>query len=158
MRRRGPGKGIQSKARAWCIGTRHVDEHADLEKARQRGTSRAERSAQTLLGTRWRSRYRIDDDVSWGDSRADKLELGDQIFDVLEEKTLRPPGVLVHQEASNGRHGSVLFICRERKRHSRRMKYVRTQTDRRMYRMLRKANMRQLSSEQLDRINQLFRP
>jgi hypothetical protein len=42
MRSRGRGKGVQSKARAWCIGTRYVDEHADVEKTRRsRLTSRA---------------------------------------------------------------------------------------------------------------------
>jgi hypothetical protein len=158
MARLGRGKPLQSKARAWCVRTRHVDEHADLEKARQRGTPQAERSAQSRLGKQWRGRYRIDNDVSWGGASANKFELGDQIFDVLEGKTLRPPGVLVHKEPSNGRLGSVLFICRERMYRSRRMKHVRTQTDQKTYQMLRKAEMRQLSPEQLDRINQLFGP
>jgi hypothetical protein len=57
--------------------------------------------------------------------------------------------VLVHIEPSDGRHSSVLFICRERKYHSRQMKHVRTQTDQRAYRMLRKAVMRQLSRSSL---------
>jgi hypothetical protein len=120
--------------------------------ARERGTSKAEKSAQSLLGKRWHDRYRIDHDVSWAPGTAKSFELGDNIFDVLENKTLRPPGVLVHIEPSDGKHSSVLFICRERKYHSRQMKHVRTQTDQRTYRMLRKAAMRQLSPEQLDRM------
>jgi len=156
MRGQRRGNRLQSKARAWCVGTHHVYEHEELEKARQRGTPRAERSAQCLLGKQWRGRYRIDDDVSWSGSTSGRFELGDQIFDVLEGKTLRPPGVLVHKEPSNGRHGSVLYICRERTHHSRRMKRVRTQVDQKTYRMLKKADMRQLSPEQLDRINQIF--
>jgi hypothetical protein len=83
--------------------------------------------------------------------------LGDYIFDVLEKKTLRPPGVLVHVESSNSRHGSVLFICRERNLRSRSMKNVRRQVDQKTFRLLRKANMRQLGTEQLDRVNQIFR-
>jgi hypothetical protein len=150
------GRRTQVKTRAWCIGTHYINEHADLEQARQRGTSRAVRSAQSLLGRRWRRGYRIDDDVSWSSSTAQQFELGDYIFDVLEKKTLRPPGVLVHVESSKRRHGSVLFICRERKLHSRRMKHVRTQVDRKTFSLLRKANMRQLTIEQLDRVNQIF--
>src|SRR5262249_6974605 len=95
VRRRGNGKRLQDKARAWCVGTRHVDEHADLEQARQRGAPQAETSAQSRPGKQWRDRFRIDDDVSWGGASANKFQLGDQIFDVLEEKMLRPPGVLV---------------------------------------------------------------
>jgi hypothetical protein len=84
------------------------------------------------------------------------MELGDNIFDILEKKTLRPPGVLVHVEPSKRRHGSVLFICRETKLRSRRMKHVRTQVDRKTFSLLRKASMRQLSAEHLDKINQIF--
>jgi hypothetical protein len=119
MRKRVVGKRTQIKARAWCIGTHYSDEHADVERARQRGLPLADKSAKFMLGRQWRGRYRIDDDVSWDNSRAEKFELGDQIFEVIEEKTLRSPGVLVHKEASNSRHGFVLFICRERKRHNR---------------------------------------
>jgi hypothetical protein len=144
------------KTRAWCIGTYFIDEHPTIEEARERGTSKAQKSAQSLLGKRWHNTYRIDDDVSWSPGTVKAFELGDNIFDVLENKTLRPPGVLVHVEPSDGRHGSVLFICRERKHRSRGMKHVRTQTDQGTYRMLRRAAMRQLSPRQLDRVNQLF--
>jgi hypothetical protein len=147
-----------AKTRAWCIGTHFIDEHPTIEQARERGTSMARKSAQSLLGKRWHNTYRIDDDVSWSAGTVKSFELGDNIFDVLENKTLRPPGVLVHIEPSDGRHGSVLFICRHRKHRSRRMKQVRTQTDQRTYRMLKKAALRQLSPEQLDRVNQLFGP
>jgi hypothetical protein len=124
-----------------------MNQHADVEKARQRGTARAEKSAQSLLGRRWLRAYRIDDDVSWSSSSANKFEQGDYIFDVLEKKTLRPPGVLVHKQSSNSRHGTVLFICRERKLKSRRMKNVRTQVDRKTFSLLKNAAMRQLTTE-----------
>ena len=156
MRKRAVGERTRAKARAWCIGTHYTDEHADVEKARQRGVPRAEKSAQSLVGKRWRGTYRIDDDISWSGSTAAKFELGGQIFEVIEEKTLRPPGVLVHKEASNSRHGFVLFICRERKRHNRRVKNVRAQMDRNTFGLLRKASMRRLTPEQLDGINQIF--
>jgi hypothetical protein len=156
IRRRGRRKRTQDKVRAWCIGTRLVYEHSDLEEARRRGKPRAQKSAQSLLGKKWDGRYRIDDDVSWDKVRAKNFLLGDQVFDVLNSKTLRPPGVIVHVEPSDGRHGAVLFICREKKHRSRQMKKIRMQTDGKTFRLLKKANMRQLSPDQLDRINELF--
>jgi phosphatidylserine/phosphatidylglycerophosphate/cardiolipin synthase-like enzyme len=44
------GRRTRAKTRAWCIGTHYTDEHADVEKARQRGTRHAEKSAQSLFG------------------------------------------------------------------------------------------------------------
>jgi hypothetical protein len=58
MRKRAVGERTRTKARAWCIGTHYTDEHADVEKARQRGVPRAEKSAQSFVGKRWRRRYR----------------------------------------------------------------------------------------------------
>jgi hypothetical protein len=146
------------KTRAWCIGTEFIVGHPTIEKARQRGTSKAEKSASSLLGKRWHNTHRIDDDVSWSPGSLKALELGDNIFDVLENKTLRPPGVLVHIEPSDGRHGSVLFICRDRKLHSRQMKKVRRQVDSKTFNLLRKANRRQLTPRQLEGVNQIFGP
>jgi len=146
------------KTRAWCIGTHFKDEHPTIEKARRRGTSKAEKSAESLLGKRWHNTHRIDDDVSWPPGSVKEFELGDNIFDVLENKILRPPGVLAHIEPSDGRHGSILFICRDRKLHSRQMKKVRRQVDRKTFGLLRRANMRQLTQWQLDAVNQIFGP
>jgi hypothetical protein len=84
------------------------------------------------------------------------FELGDNIFDVFERKTLRPPGVLVHVERSDGGRGSVLFVCRERKLHNRQMKNVRRQVDRKTFSLLRRVTMRQLTPQQLDGVNQIF--
>jgi hypothetical protein len=56
----------------------------------------------------------------------------------------------------NSRVGAVLFICRERKLHSRNMKKVRKQVDQKTFNLLKKAGMRQLNSIQLDKINQIF--
>jgi hypothetical protein len=154
---RGPSKkAARDKTRAWCIGTHYVNEHADLAQARRRGSAAAEKSAQSRLGKRWRGTYRIDDDISWFASTSNKFELGDSIFEIVEEKMLRPPGILVHKESSAGRHGSVLFICRERKQRTRQMKKVRGHTDRKTYNLVRKANLRQLSPQQLDKVNEIF--
>ena len=113
MRKRAVGERTRTKARAWCIGTHYTDEHADVEKAR---STRCAASRRNRLSSSWAidgaERIGSDDDISWSGSTAGKFELGDQIFEVIEEKTLKPPGVLVHKEASNSRHGFVLFICR----------------------------------------------
>jgi hypothetical protein len=130
---RNGGKRIPNKVRAWCIGTHYASEHDDVERARQHGIPKAEQSAQSRLGERWRKSYRIDDDISWHPSDAGKFELGDNIFEVIEEKVLRPPGVLVHKEPSRAGRGVVFFICRERKLRSRQMKRVRMQTGRRTF-------------------------
>jgi hypothetical protein len=144
------------KTRAWCIATHYINEHSEIEKARQRGTKRAKRSAQDLLGRRWRQSHRIDDYLSWPPSTVREFELEDCIFEVLEQKTLKPPGVLVHVESTGQRHGSVLFICRERKLHSRQMKNLRKRLDRKTYALLRKAYMRRLTVEQRGMLYQIF--
>jgi hypothetical protein len=89
---RGARTRTSEKTRAWCIGTHFIDEHKTVEEARERGTSKAEKSAQSILGKRWHKTYRIDDDVSWAPGTVKSLELGDNIFDVLENKTLDPNG------------------------------------------------------------------
>jgi hypothetical protein len=144
------------KARAWCIGTHYIDEHPSLEVARQRGTPKAEKSAKGLLGSRWSRTYKIDDDVSWTASTAKQFLLGDLMFDILEKRTLRPPGTIVHVEPATRHSDAVLFICRERRLRSRNLKKVRKQVDRKTFAMMKKANMRQLTAVQLDSVNQVF--
>lgn len=156
-RRNAPAsRNARPKARAWCIGTHYVDEHPSLEVARQRGTAKAEKSAKGILGLRWTRTYKIDDDVSWTAATAKQFMLGDYMFDVLERSTLRPPGTLVHIEPTTRHSDAVLFICRERRLRSRTLKNVRKQVDRKTFSMLKKANMRQLTSAQLDNVNQIF--
>jgi hypothetical protein len=86
-----------------------------------------------------------------------RLRLGDYIFDVLERKTLRPPGTLVHVEPAVEGKGAVLFICRERKLRSRNLKSIRKRAEPEIFKMIRKAGMRQLNLAQLDRVNEVFR-
>jgi hypothetical protein len=156
VRRRYAGKKSETKSRAWCIGTDYIDEHPDIERARQRGTKLATKTAQSLLGKRWRQSYTIDDDLSWSSQQAGRFELGDNIFEVLENKTLKPPGILVHFEPSETRHRSVLFICRDKRLRARRLKNLQGRMGQAMVRLLRRADMRQLSAEELDRMNQIF--
>jgi len=157
----GPQKSPKSrtqrlKARAWCIGTHNDDEHPSLEVARRRGTPKAAKSAKGLLGARWSRTYKVDDDVSWNASSAKQFLRGDLMFDVLEKRFLRPPGTIVHVEPATHHSDAVLFICRERRQRSRGLKNVRKQVDQKIFMILKRANMRQLTAVQLDNINQIF--
>jgi hypothetical protein len=146
----------QLRSRAWCIGTHYIDENPAIETARELGSQKAHRSTEKLLGRRWTRNYRIDDDLSWPGRSVERLKLGDYIFDVLEGKTLRPPGTLVHVERTKEGRGAVLFICRERKLYSRNLKTIRKRVGPEIFKMIKKAGMRQLNLRQLDNVNEIF--
>jgi hypothetical protein len=146
----------QVKSRAWCIGTHFTTEHSNIEDARECGSPKAGRSTQQLLGKRWSTNYRIDDDVSWSGRSVKRLKPGDYIFDVLERKILRPPGTLVHVEVTEEGASAVLFICRERTLRSRSLKSIRKRVESQIFKMIKKAGMRQLNLAQLDKVNEIF--
>ncbi len=155
-RRKSAEASKEPKSRAWCIGTHYTNEDPSIESARKRGARKAQRSTEQLLGRSWSGSYRIDDDVSWSGQTVDRLKIGDYVFDVLERKTLRPPGTLVHVERAKGRMEAVLFICREKKLRARNLKSVRKRVERTIFNMIKKAVMRQLNLVQLDRVNEIF--
>jgi hypothetical protein len=146
----------QVKSRAWCIGTHYANERPNIETARERGSPNAHRSTKQLLGKRWTKNYRIDDDVSWSGRSVDRLKLGDEIFDVVERKILRPPGTLVHLEPIKDSKGAVLFICREKRLRSRNLKSVRKRVEPAIFKMIKNADMRQLTLTQLDGVHEVF--
>jgi hypothetical protein len=146
----------QVKSRAWCIGTHYANERPSVETARERGSPKAHRSTLKLLGKHWTKNYRVDGDLSWSGRSVDRLDLGDNIFDILERKTLRPPGTLVHIEPIKGAKGAVLFICRDRNRRSRSLKSIRKRVEPAIFKLIKNAGMRQLTLTQLDSVNEVF--
>jgi hypothetical protein len=63
---------------------------------------------------------------------------------------------LVHVEATEEGTGAVLFICREKKLRSRNLKSIRKRIEPQIFKMMKKAGMRQLNLSQLDRVNEIF--